>query len=280
LTIADLHTHTNFSDGELSPSEILNEALIKKIKYLSITDHDTLSGYKKAKKILSDPFYNQITLIPGVEISTSFEGSNIHTLGYFFDADNKELNETLKLLQIRRNEFAKNTLDFLKEKGFEINWGDILTNVNGSLGRLHIAYGMKNKGIVKKVSDAFDEYLNPFKEMYEKQFEFNTIDVIKLINNAGGVCSIAHPHTVKNAEKLIPKLVKNGLIGIEIVEGKKIYKTDEEYLKLGLVKTAGSDFHKNGKNSYLGKNNFSEEEFINFYNKSKKSLDGKIKWKL
>ena len=83
MTLADLHTHTNFSDGELSPSEVLNEALIKKIKYLSITDHDTLSGYKKAKKILSDPVYNQITLIPGVEISTSFEGSNIHTLGYF-----------------------------------------------------------------------------------------------------------------------------------------------------------------------------------------------------
>ena len=90
------------------------------------------------------------------------------------------------MLQIRRNEFAKKFLDFLKEEGFEINWGDILTNVNGSLGRLHIAYAMKKKGIVKKVSDAFDKYLNPFKEKYENQFEFNTIDVIKLINNAGG----------------------------------------------------------------------------------------------
>ena len=233
MILADLHTHTNFSDGELSPSEILNEALVKKIKYLSITDHDTLTGYKKAKKIVSSSYYNQITLIPGVEISTSFEGSYIHTLGYFFDDNNKELNETLKLLQIRRNEFAKNVLNFLNEKGFEISWGDILTNVNGSLGRLHIAYAMKKKGIVKKVSDAFDNYLNPFKENYEKKFEFNTIDVIKLINSAGGVCSIAHPHTVKNAAVLIPKLVKNGLTGIEIVKNKEIFKTDEEYLNLG-----------------------------------------------
>ncbi|MBA4715098.1 MAG: PHP domain-containing protein [Dehalococcoidia bacterium] len=280
MILADLHTHTNFSDGELSPSEILNEALVKKIKYLSITDHDTLTGYKKAKKIVSSSYYNQITLIPGVEISTSFEGSYIHTLGYFFDDNNKELNETLKLLQIRRNEFAKNVLNFLNQKGFEISWGDILTNVNGSLGRLHIAYAMKNKGIVKKVSDAFDKYLNPFKENYEKEFEFNTIDIIKLINSAGGVCSIAHPHTVNNAENLIQKLVKNGLTGIEIVKNKEIFKTDEEYLNLGLVKTAGSDFHKNGKNSYLGKNNFSEEEFINFYEKSKNTLNGKIKWNL
>ena len=280
MILADLHTHTNFSDGELSPSEILNEALVKKIKYLSITDHDTLTGYKKAKKIVSSSYNNQITLIPGVEISTSFEGSYIHTLGYFFDDNNKELNETLKLLQIRRNGFAKNVLNFLNEKGFEISWGDILTNVNGSLGRLHIAYAMKKKGIVKKVSDAFDNYLNPFKENYEKKFEFNTIDVIKLINSAGGVCSIAHPHTVKNAAVLIPKLVKNGLTGIEIVKNKEIFKTDEEYLNLGLVKTAGSDFHKNGKNSYLGKNNFSEKEFINFYKKSKDTLNGKIKWNL
>ena len=60
------------------------------------------------------------------------------------------------------------------------------------------------------------------KENYEKEFEFNTIDIIKLINSAGGVCSIAHPHTVKNAEKLIPKLVKNGLMGIEIVERARV----------------------------------------------------------
>ena len=61
MILADLHTHTNFSDGELSPSEILNEALLKKIKYLSITDHDTLTGYKKAKKIVSSSYNNQIT---------------------------------------------------------------------------------------------------------------------------------------------------------------------------------------------------------------------------
>ena len=86
MILADLHTHTNFSDGELSPSEILNEALVKKIKYLSITDHDTLTGYKKAKKIVSSSYNNQITLIPGVEISTSFEGPRFvcFFLHYFF----------------------------------------------------------------------------------------------------------------------------------------------------------------------------------------------------
>ena len=100
----DFHIHSNASDGLLNPKEVIKFAKKNNLVALSITDHDTLSGYKKAKKFLSDPFYNQITLIPGVEISTSFEGSNIHTLGYFFDVDNKELNETLKLLQIRRNE--------------------------------------------------------------------------------------------------------------------------------------------------------------------------------
>ena len=160
MSLADLHTHTNFSDGELSPIEIINEAIERKIKYLSITDHDTLSGYKKARKIINDSYANQILLIPGVEISTTFEGSSIHLLGYFFDANNTGLNDILKQLQLRRNEFAKYALSNLKGEGFNINWGDLLVNVNGSLGRLHIAYAMQRKGIVKRVSDAFDIYLN------------------------------------------------------------------------------------------------------------------------
>ena len=277
---ADLHTHTNFSDGELSPAEILNEAILKNIHYLAITDHDTLSGYKKAKKIIKSSNFNQITLIPGVEISTTFEGSYIHLLGYFFDVNNKELNEILKLLQVRRNDFAKYVLHSLNNEGFKIEWGDILTNVKGSLGRLHIAYALKNKGIVKKVSDAFDLYLNPLKINYNQHYEFDTAEIIKLVKNAGGICSIAHPHTVKNAENLIPKLVKKGLVGIEIIENKKIYKSDNDYMKIGLTKTAGSDFHKNGKNSFIGKNKLTEEEFLNLYSNSKKFLNGKIKWKL
>ena len=277
---ADLHTHTNFSDGELSPAEILNEAILKNIHYLAITDHDTLSGYKKAKKIIKSSNFNQITLIPGVEISTTFEGSYIHLLGYFFDVNNKELNEILKLLQVRRNDFAKYVLHSLNNEGFKIEWGDILTNVKGSLGRLHIAYALKNKGIVKKVSDAFDLYLNPLKINYNQHYEFDTAEIIKLVKNAGGICSIAHPHTVKNAENLIPKLVKKGLLGIEIIENKKIYKSDNDYMKIGLTKTAGSDFHKNGKNSFIGKNKLTEEEFLSLYSNSKKFLNGKIKWKL
>tara|TARA_Y100001958_G_C21228899_1_gene554418 strand:+ start:858 stop:1697 length:840 start_codon:yes stop_codon:yes gene_type:complete len=277
---ADLHTHTNFSDGELSPAEILNEAILKNIHYLAITDHDTLSGYKKAKKIITGSNFNQITLIPGVEISTTFEGSYIHLLGYFFDVNNKELNEILKLLQVRRNDFAKYVLHSLNNEGFKIEWGDILTNVKGSLGRLHIAYALKNKGIVKKVSDAFDLYLNPLKISYNQHYEFDTAEIIKLVKNAGGICSIAHPHTVKNAENLIPKLVKKGLVGIEIIENKKIYKSDNDYMKIGLTKTAGSDFHKNGKNSFIGKNKLTEEEFLSLYSNSKKFLNGKIKWKL
>tara|TARA_B100000073_G_scaffold100148_1_gene79669 strand:- start:99 stop:941 length:843 start_codon:yes stop_codon:yes gene_type:complete len=279
LSLADLHTHTNFSDGEFSPIEIINEAINRKIKYLSITDHDTLAGYKKATKIIKNSYSNQIVLVPGVEISTTFEGSNIHLLGYFFDADDNYLNEILKQLQLRRNEFAKYVLNNLKGEGFNINWGDLLVNVNGSLGRLHIAYAMQRKGIVKKVSDAFDIYLNKYRNNYLKKYEFNTAEIISIVHAAGGVCSIAHPHTVNNAEKIIPKLVNKGLTGIEVIENKKIYKNDEELISLGLIKTAGSDFHKPGKNSYLGKHNLSEDEFFHFYSNAKKILKGKIKWK-
>ena len=152
--------------------------------------------------------------------------------------------------------------------------------MNGSLGRLHIAYAMKKKGIVKKVSDAFDLYLNKYKSNYSEKYEFNTVEIISVLNSAGGVCSVAHPHTIKNAEKIIPKLAKKGLLGIEVIENKKIYKDEKEFNSMGLIKTAGSDFHKPGKNSYLGKNNLSEDEFIKFYSNAKKILKGKIKWNL
>ena len=138
------------------------------------------------------------------------------------------------------------------------------------------SYCMRNakKRNCKKVSDAFDLYLNKYRKNYPEKYEFNTAEIISIVNAAGGVCSIAHPHAINNAEN-IPKLVKE--TGIEVVENKKIYKDDKEFISMGLIKTAGSDFLRSGKNSYLGKNNLSEELFILF--KCKKNIKWENKWK-
>ena len=93
MNIADLHIHSFFSDGDLSPADIVEESISKNISYISITDHDNLTGYKKANSIIKKSKYNQIKLIPGIELSSSINDSSIHLLAYFFDPENNDWNE-------------------------------------------------------------------------------------------------------------------------------------------------------------------------------------------
>jgi len=280
LNIADLHIHTFFSDGDLSPKEIIEESISRNISYISITDHDNLTGYKKANSIINKSKNNSLKLIPGIELSSSVKNSNIHLLAYFFDPNDKDLNSILKILQFRRNEFAKFALKKLNEEGVNISWGDIVKNSKGSVGRLHIAYALISLGYAKNTNDAFETYLHKIKSLYENPFEINAKELIEVIRKAGGVCSLAHPHTVNNVDKSINDLYENGLAGIEIIEDKKIKYSDEIMSKFKLIKTAGSDFHRNGKKSYLGKNFLNEEELLNFYNNAKQKLNGEISWNM
>ncbi len=280
MNIADLHIHSFFSDGDLSPADIVEESISKNISYISITDHDNLTGYKKANSIIKKSKYNQIKLIPGIELSSSINDSSIHLLAYFFDPENKDLNSVLKILQLRRTEFAKFALEKLNEEDVNISWGDIVKNSKGSIGRLHIAYALINLGYVRNTNDAFETYLHKIKSLYKNPYEISANELIEVIRKAGGVCSLAHPHTVSNFDKSISGLSENGLVGLEIIEDKKIKDCEEIMSKFGLTKTAGSDFHRNGKKSYLGKNFLNEEELLNFYNISRNKLNGEISWNM
>lgn len=280
MSIGDLHIHTFFSDGDLSPREIIDDCRSKGISYISITDHDNLTGFKKARSIIKKEGYKDLKIIPGIELSSSLNGSNIHLLAYFFNPEDIELNSILKILQARRSEFAKFALKELKEAGVNIKWGDIVKNSRGSIGRLHIAYALIDLGYVKNTNAAFEEYLHKIKSLYQNPYEIDAVELINIIGEAGGTCSLAHPHTVKNAEQIINDLSNNGLVGIEIIDDKKIKNSDDLMTRLSLSKTAGSDFHRNNRKSYLGKNAISEEELRNFYNLSKKKLKGNINWNM
>ncbi len=280
MNIADLHIHSFFSDGDLSPADIIEESISKNISYISITDHDNLTGHKKANSIIKKSKYSNIKLIPGIELSSSINDSNIHLLAYFFDPENKDLNSVLKILQLRRSEFAKFALEKLNEEGVNISWGDIVKNSKGSIGRLHIAYALINLGYARNTNDAFEKHLHKIKSLYNNPYEISADELIEVVRKAGGVCSLAHPHTVSNFDKSINDLSKNGLVGLEIVEDKKMKNSEEIMSKFGLTKTAGSDFHRNGKKSYLGKNFLNEEELLNLYNIAKSELNGAISWNM
>jgi len=248
--LLDLHTHSTASDGTYSPEDIVLEAARKKLKYLSLTDHDTIEGLSK---ITSIP--NELIFINGVEISAEFP-KTLHILGYGFDPKQAELNRTLKELQDFRLSRNKKMIDNMKALGFDITLEELEKEAGGELiGRPHFANLFAMKGYVSSYQEAFDKYLDKGKPLYLNKKRLHPEKAIKLLRNAGGIPVIAHPYQTKlndeKLEELIVELTDFGLMGIEVFysqhtpEQIKFYK----YLadKYRLLITAGSDFHGSTK---------------------------------
>jgi 3',5'-nucleoside bisphosphate phosphatase len=247
---ADLHIHSYYSDGNLSPEEIL--LLAKKISLsgLSITDHDTIEAYNDelfdlAKKL-------ELKLITGVEISSELDGENVHILGYNFDRNNVEfrqfLNEVQKKRTLRNSEIIKK----LNQKKIEISEEELYAfaqkkNIAQTIiGRVHIAYLMFEKGYVNSIQKAFDDYIQDEGPCFVKGFKFSPDQIITQIHQAKGKAVLAHPNLLKS-KKVIDKILKFSFDGIEVYYGKLFVGYEKRWLdvakKNNLLITGGSDFH-------------------------------------
>ncbi|MBW6458459.1 MAG: DUF2061 domain-containing protein [FCB group bacterium] len=243
----DLHIHSDRSDGELQPSELLALAHEKKCEYLSICDHDNIDHLDQIKDIPRGMVY-----IPGVEISTTFPGE-LHILGYGFDPADKAFRETLEgLRQVRR---ARNEamLKNMREQGFDISMEELeRESGNRTAGRPHIAGLMEKKGYSASAQEAFDTFLAKGKPLYLEKTRIEPKEAIEGILRAGGIPVLAHPAQIgaDQPEELIKELVSYGLKGIEAYYSTHSKEQTLHYLALAkkydLLVTAGSDFH--GKN--------------------------------
>jgi len=244
--LLDLHTHSTASDGTLSPEELILEAAHKNLKYLSLTDHDTIEGLSQISTVPDG-----LTFIKGVEISAEFP-KTLHILGYGFDPKHTELNHTLKELQDFRLNRNKKMIENMKKLGFVISLEDLEKEAGGEvIGRPHFANLFAKKGYTKSYQEAFDNYLDKGKPLYLNKKRLHPDNAIKLLLDAGGIPVIAHPYQTKlndeKLEELVAELTDYGLMGIEVFYSKhtpdqiRFYK----YLadKYGLLITAGSDFH-------------------------------------
>lgn len=245
---ADLHTHTTYSDGVLSPFELLDLAKAKGISIISITDHDTVEGIEGAidyGKNLG------IEVIPGVEISSDIDGSEVHFLGYFIDYTNKELNKYLKFFRDERFERAKRIIKKLNKLGISITIDDVLSiSKNSPVCRPHIAKALLEKGYVKLFNQAFQKYIGDNAPAFEKKIYVAPQSALKIINDAGGLTFIAHPGFMQ--EDKLKKIIQLGVDGIEVVHSshkpfqQKFYKgIVDEYC---LLESGGSDFHGGMRN--------------------------------
>lgn len=239
----DLHTHTSYSDGHLTPKELLKKASSQGIQVLSITDHDSVNAFEVAKN-LAGKF--GIEVIPGVEISSDIRDSEVHILGYFIDPQNKELEHYLHFFREERYKRAIRIVEKLNILGLKITMDDVLKQANNSaIGRPHIAQALLINEQVKSYFEAFYKYLGNHAPAYERKVHLSPQSAFKIISDAGGLSFIAHPGNMP--EILIKELIDAGADGIEVIhpshspERVKFYRgIVNEYF---LLESGGSDYH-------------------------------------
>lgn len=253
--IIDLHTHTNYSDGEYSPQELIRIAIENKISVLGITDHDTTQGINKID--LNDELILKtgIKIIKGIELSAKVKTGQMHILGYNIDEKNTTLNN--KMTELKNNSI-NSVLSIMEQIKRDYNiiftYDDIvkLINAKHNLGRPDIARLCIKHGYASSVQDAFDKYLTP---AYEKcrgtKKGISYEECINLILQSGGIPVLAHPKSLKldSVEflKLLKNLISCGLKGIEAYHSthtKEETKYFEEIAhKYNLLISGGSDYH-------------------------------------
>lgn len=238
----DLHIHTTYSDGAFTPDEIIAMAKKKNIDYISITDHDTTGAYGKFSENTSN-----VKVISGVEVSTYYQGLELHILSYFHDPHDDNLNALLDRFKNDREERYYKILKNLEELGIEL---PDEAPPRDSFGRGHIAKLLVSHGYVHNIKEAFNLYLDVGKSAYEKRYKIDSRDALRALRNAGGIPILAHPgEKLANLhfEKLLFDLKVHGLLGIEVYHPSHSKVLTNHFYgiaqKKRLMITGGSDFH-------------------------------------
>ncbi len=246
----DLHLHSNFSDGRYTVEEVVNKAVSKGLKVISITDHDTIDGVELANTIAEE---KGIKNIPGVEVSSEIDGQEIHILGYFIDIYNSDLKYYLNQFKMERLERAKRILSKLKKIGVNLTIEEVIQfSESKPITRPHIAFALIKKKIVSSYYEAFQKYLGDYSQAYEKKHHSSPETVIELIRTCGGLSFLAHPYNLSDGQLM--QIIKLGIDGIE-TSHPTIKKTRKNFLhkiaiEHSLLESGGSDFHGGPRNDY------------------------------
>ncbi|MGG7057396.1 PHP domain-containing protein [Clostridium nigeriense] len=273
MKYADLHIHSNYSDGNMTPENIINIARESGVKSISITDHDSI-----ASQYVVEKEYTDITVIPGIELSTEYEDFELHILGYFININDSNLIDIVNKLNKSRIERIEEILFNLKKHDIKLELDDLDVDLNSTVGRSHVANAMVRKGYFENYKAAFTNYLVKGKPAYVKGYKLNYKEAIKVINNAGGIAVLAHPGQIYKAsavESIIKNLKFYGLKGVEVYHPSHTREQTNNFhnlcKKYKLLVTGGSDFHgKEGcKENLIGSFGISENLFNKLVNSRK-----------
>ena len=244
----DLHTHSTASDGTLTPVRLVTLAAARGLRVLGLTDHDTTAGLPEARSAAER---HDLTLVPGVELSTHVAEGEVHVLGYFIDPEHPRLVEALARFREAREGRASAIVGRLAAVGATIDLARVLEIAGGgSIGRPHVARVLVESGHASSINDAFDRFLVRGRPGYVERYRLTPPDAVRLVRAASGVPVLAHPHSVADLDRLLPELVAAGLGGLECHYGDYDDGLKRDLLALAarhrLVATGGTDFHGPG----------------------------------
>lgn len=240
----DLHVHTSASDGLFTPSEIIEDSLKLGLQAIAITDHDTVDGYVEAAEMVEAKV---MEVVPGVELSSNYKGSDVHILGYYIDHQNPEFVKKILKFRQYRYERGESMVARLNELGLNLSMDTVKTIAgDSSLGRPHLADALLREEFVQTYDEAFARYLGYHAPAYVPKKVLTSPQAIDLIHLIRGVAVLAHPGTLRHDE-FIPDLLEMGLDGIEAYHSQHDRNDVTRYKnmakKLDVIYTGGSDCH-------------------------------------
>ncbi|MBL4608419.1 MAG: PHP domain-containing protein [Pseudomonadales bacterium] len=245
----DLHSHSIFSDGDLTPEDLIREASAGGVNVLALTDHDTVDGLPRAEAAAK---IAGITLVDGVEISTRWEKLDIHILGLGVDVNNSTLIDGLKFHQTERVTRAQQVSKKFEKLGIEGMWEEVSQQVKTHyVGRPDFARVLIKRGVVNNFQSAFTKYLAAGKPAYVATDWASIPEAVSWITAAGGVALVAHPGRYRITRTKLAKLLacfkESGGEGMEVLYSGQALSKTQDLARLskqfGLVASAGSDFH-------------------------------------
>jgi 3',5'-nucleoside bisphosphate phosphatase len=249
---ADLHLHSNFSDGTFTPEELVARADQLGFSALALTDHDTVEGCARMAAACQQ---KGIDFISGAEFTAEWVGNELHLLGYLIEIEDPALLEEITRFQSVRQERIREMVARLNRINIPLEADAVFRIANcRSPGRPHVGRALVQGGFCSTMDEAFERFLKRHRPAWVPKFRMSAAEAISLIHRAGGVAVMAHPG-LNRTDELIPQLVEMGLDGLECYHTKHSSLDCERYLELAelhhLLVTGGSDCHGMNKGQPL-----------------------------
>jgi predicted metal-dependent phosphoesterase TrpH len=268
----DLHMHSTYSDGQLTPAELIDIASRRGLAAVALADHDCLDGvgeYVDAAKNAG------IESISAVELSCIHRGRDLHILGYGVDPGDKTLQDMLKRFVDTREQRGIKIVEKLAENGVHLDMEKILEKAgDGALGRPHIAEALIDGGYAKDFNEVFGKYIGENCPAYVDKYKMNPREAVQYIHGARGLAFVAHPGFYLDDKEGFNELLEEAFDGVEVFHSKHDPQIAAQLVEIaeqrGLLKSGGSDFH-----GFAGRDSLGEPKVpYDFFRKIKERLDG------